>query len=200
MKNSFENIVIEEKIRTWLNKIAPLKKGYRYSTGYNVHSNYVRIHILDYMCQRCNLDIAMQNANELDLWSNTTKINAVLSFLSEFNKVYVLKGFVLENILTLEKIPDSAYNRYVYTTLNNIIFLKHAFLNHVNENGIFIHKLNLELAEEKLKFYNLHKAGFTYEDLYISKQYYKNEGLSRFTRFISDDCFQLYTLLKLKGI
>ena len=200
MENSFENIVVEEKVRTWLNRIAPLKNDYKYTIRYNFYSNYVSIRILDSMCQYCKLDIAMRNANELDPWCNITKINVVLSFLSEFNKTYTLRGFALENILTLEKIPDSVYNRYVYTTLNNIIFLKYAFLNHVNKNGIFIHKSNLELAEEKLKFYNLHKTEFTHEDLYVSKQYYKNEQLSRFTRFISDNCFQLYTLLKLKGV
>lgn len=200
MQNSFENMVVEEKVRTWLNRIAPLKKNYRYTIRYNFYSNYVSIRILDFMCQYCKLDIAMRDANELDPWINITKINVVLSFLSEFNTAYMLKGFALENILNLEKIPDSAYNRYVYTTLNNIVFLKNARLNHVNKNGIFVHKSNLELAEEKLKFYGLHKAEFTHEDLYVSKQYYKNERLSRFTRFISDDCFQLYTLLKLKGI
>lgn len=200
MKNSFENMVVEEKVRAWLNRIAPLKNNYRYTIRYNFYSNYVSIRILDPMCQYCKLDIAMRDANELDPWINITKINVILSFLSEFNTAYMLKGFALENILNLEKIPDSAYNKYVYITLNNIIFLKNSHLNHVNKNGIFIHKSNLELAEEKLKFYNLHKTEFTHKDLYVSKQYYKNERLSRFTRFISEDCFQLYTLLKLKGI
>ena len=85
MKNSFENIVIEEKVKTWLNRIAPLKNNYRYIIGYNFYSNCVKIRISDPMCQYCKLDIAMCDANELDPQINITKINVVLSFLSEFN-------------------------------------------------------------------------------------------------------------------
>ena len=191
-KCNFDDIVSEEKIKTWINNIAPLKPGYKYiiirglaAVSYEKAFGWM-INIINAKDGNCRLEDAMESAYDIDPLTNLRKIDIMLNyFLNCFGSAYLIKEKVLDNIMKNEDVPEKAYERYVNFILDLSVNWKFKDINLVNSDGLFIHRKNIKQAEKDLALYKLEKVKINAD----------------YTQFIyNDDYAKLYTLLKLKNI
>ena len=191
-KYNFDDIIFEEKIKTWINNIAPLRPGYKYIIIHGLAAPSYRksfgwmINIITAKDSNCKLEDAMENAYDIDPWANLRKIDIVLNyFLDCFGSAYFIKEKVFDNIMKNEDVPEKAYERYVNFILDLSVNWKFKDINLVNSDGLFIHRKNIKQAEKDLAIYKLKKV----------------KTNADYTQFIyNDDYAKLYTLLKLQNI
>ena len=190
-KYIFDDIVFEEKIKTWINNSAPLKPGYKYIIIHSLSALYRNssewmINIINAKEGNCRLEDAMESAYDIDPWTNLKKIDIILNyFLNCIGSAYFIKESIFNNIIKNKDVPEKAYERYVNLILDLSVNWKFKDINLVNSDGLYIHRKNIKQAEKDLALYKLEKV----------------KTNADYTQFIyNDDYAKLYTLLKLKNM